>query len=689
MRSLRRLTFCTGLLTLTCIHPAAGDVTTNLNDLLSLPVSDTRRPFRLRGTVLYGDRSPAVYCDGRIVNLTAMRMGMFDTLEYGERVTVKGYFRKGNLLVSQFTCHGKTALPQAEDARPEDLHGKRFANRFIRVQGTVKDIFRDDIDAGFIYFVLESGRTQFFASIAYDLTSVEWIRRLTGATVRMTGVCESSEGSLRPYMGCVLRCPHSDTVEIVTPSVTDPGDYQKLELPSCASPQEISGMGKRSIGGTVLAICSDNTLVLRGDGGGLHRVTLAEDQPLPRVRDRVVAGGTVQTDFYLVNLTRAVCTVTGRSGKAPDTAVDASAQDILFNSRQERQAMPQFYGKTLRLRGTVTRPSASHRAYDCLYINCDSVVVPVDICAAGLKPADFPAGSAVSASGICLMGVENWSPTTPFSKINGFSLVARTADDIVLLAPPPWWTPVRIITAVGILLVLLVCIGLWNVLLNRQVKRRTQELVRAKIARDRSDLKTDERTRLAVELHDSLSQNLSGLGCQLSATRQALREDAADAERRLGTAETMLTSMRAELKRCLFDLRNDALEETDFEKAVLHTLTPVAGAARIALRFTVPRSQMDDTQAHTVLSIVRELTTNAICHGKAANIRIAGCLDEGRIVFSVHDDGAGFDPSRCNGPLQGHFGLSGVRTRVKKMNGTLEIDSRPGKGTHVKVTIRI
>ena len=668
---------------------AADNVVTNLNGFSSRTSDNVREPFRLRGTILYGDRSPAMYCDGQIIMLTALKLGMFTELERGESITANGYRRGDIFFVRNFDRHGPGAYPPPEDADPADRLGTRYVNRYIRVQGTVTDIFRDDIDADFIYFVLESGGTQFFASIAYSLAPAEWTRRLTGATVRMTGVCESPEGILRPFMGCSLRCPDSDAVEIIRPSATTPFDYPELKAPSSASPQEIVGLGKRRISGTVLAICSDNVLLLRGEEGDLHRVALAKDQPIPRVHDRVVAGGKVQTDFYLINLTHAICAVVGHSEIIPDAAVDVSGHDILFNSRREKQAMPQFYGKALRLRGTLTNPSASRRSYDCLYINCDSVVVPVDIGAAGLNSADFPVGSVVSASGICLMDTENWSPAAPFSKITGFSLVARTADDIRLLSPPPWWTPVRIAAAVGILVFLLVCIGLWNVMLNRRVKRRTHELVRAKIARDRSDLKTDERTRLAVELHDSLSQNLSGLGCQLTATRQAMHENSSDAERRLETAETMLTSMRMELKRCLFDLRNDALEEQDFEKALLHTLAPVAGSARISLRFVVPRSQLDDSQAHAVLCIVRELTANAIRHGRAANVRIAGCLDEGQIVFSVSDDGTGFNPSLCDGPLQGHFGLSGVRTRVKKMNGRLEIDSQPEKGTHVKVAIRI
>ena len=686
---LSRFSFVLGLLLSAGACPAAETVFTNLSDLVARDATDARTPFQLQGTILYGDRSPAIYIDGQIVKLTALRLGMFSELRSGDRITVKGYRKERTFNVHTIENLGRVPLPTPDDVTARDLLPDRCNYRLVRVQGTVTDIFRDDIDAGFLYFVLESDGTQFYASISYRLAPAEWAQQLIGSTVRLTGVCTSSEGFQRPFMGCIVRCLDANAVEITNSSVTTPLDHPKLEVPSSASPQAIAGMGKRRIRGTVLAVCSDNVLIVRSDGGCLHRIALADNQPLPAVRDVVVVGGTVQTDFYLINLTHAICSVVGRSDEPPETAVDASADDILFNRRHEKQAMPRFYGQAIRLKGTVMKPHVSLRSYDCLYLDCGSAIVPIDVFGTGQKPADFPVGSVVSASGICLMDVENWSPTNPFAKIRGFSLVTRTKDDIRLLASPPWWTPVRIITVVGILLALLVGIGAWNLMLNRLIRRRTLELVRARIARDRSDLKADERTRLAVELHDSLSQNLSGLGCQLIATRQALREDASDAERRLATAETMLTSTRAELKRCLFDLRNDALEETDFEEAIRQTLVPVVGAAKIILRFVVPRSQMDDSQAHAILSIVRELTANAVYHGKAGTVRIAGCLDEGKVVFSVRDDGSGFDPARCDGPLQGHFGLSGIRTRVKKMSGTFAIDSQPGKGTHVKVTLLI
>ena len=52
------------------------------------------------------------------------------------------------------------------------------------------------------------------------------------------------------------------------------------------------------------------------------------------------------------------------------------------------------------------------------------------------------------------------------------------------------------------------------------------------------------------------------------------------------------------------------------------------------------------------------------------------------------DDGAGFDPKSADGPAQGHFGLNGIRERLNKFTGKMEIESSPGKGTKATVTIK-
>ena len=94
-----------------------------------------------------------------------------------------------------------------------------------------------------------------------------------------------------------------------------------------------------------------------------------------------------------------------------------------------------------------------------------------------------------------------------------------------------------------------------------------------------------------------------------------------------------------------------------------------------------------DTTAHAILSILRELTGNAIRHGGATRVEVEGSVEPDRIVFTVRDNGSGFDPAACAGPAQGHFGLEGVRNRLAKLGGAFTIESAPGAGTTAVVSI--
>ena len=105
------------------------------------------------------------------------------------------------------------------------------------------------------------------------------------------------------------------------------------------------------------------------------------------------------------------------------------------------------------------------------------------------------------------------------------------------------------------------------------------------------------------------------------------------------------------------------------------------------MRFNVPREQLLETTTHAILRIIRELATNAVRHGAAKTIRIAGALENGRLLFSVSDDGRGFDPANHPGVNEGHFGLDGIRDRVSRFDGTLEIESAPGRGATIRISM--
>ena len=85
--------------------------------------------------------------------------------------------------------------------------------------------------------------------------------------------------------------------------------------------------------------------------------------------------------------------------------------------------------------------------------------------------------------------------------------------------------------------------------------------------------------------------------------------------------------------------------------------------------------------------IARELVSNAVRHGKARHVAVRGALDDEQLVFTVTDDGSGFDVQSHPGIREGHFGLEGIRQRVKRLGGDVRIDSSRGKGTTIALSV--
>ena len=155
----------------------------------------------------------------------------------------------------------------------------------------------------------------------------------------------------------------------------------------------------------------------------------------------------------------------------------------------------------------------------------------------------------------------------------------------------------------------------------------------------------------------------------------------------LGTARQLLASCRQELRCCIWDLRSRTFEEKDLTEAILRMLKQHTTGVKLLVRFNVPRQILSETTVNAVLRIIRELVINAVRHGKATQIRIAGEHHGRRISFSVTDDGCGFDTTNIPGPSDGHFGIQGIRERLTPFNGELVLTGNLGGGTRATVTM--
>ena len=269
--------------------------------------------------------------------------------------------------------------------------------------------------------------------------------------------------------------------------------------------------------------------------------------------------------------------------------------------------------------------------------------------------------------------------------ISGLTLILRGRDDIVVISHPPWLTSTRFLFILSAMAGVLVLFLIWNASLRVLVERRGRELARKQVETAHAKFKAIERMRLATELHDSVVQNLTGAALEIRAAQAALPAASEDSAPHLDIALKTINSSRAELRNCIWDLRNQALEKNDIDEAIRITLQPHIVDAKLHVRFNVPRRKIPDNAFHNILCIIRELVINAVRHGHATMLKVAGTIDGGRLLFSVADDGCGFDPATRPGMEQGHFGLEGVMERVKALDGTADITSAPGKGTRIAI----
>ena len=568
-----------------------------------------------------------------------------------------------------------------------ELSAEKHHLRTVITKGTVIDAFPDEIDSQNRFFLLKDAEDVIPVALHAGPGADLDLERLRDAQVRIKGQFLRTVSGGRKFSGPLISVDDRNDITVLSPSPEDPFDAPPLEKALYRTPREIAKRGKRTVSGELLAIWGGNRMMVRTPDGRIVNVTLAHGQAAPRAGESVTAAGYPETDLFRVNLSRAIVRIE-KNAPSPQSEAEITDLKTVFSGSGGPNAIdPGCHGRLMRIRGVVQSAPSSNDDGRRLLLSCGPYELLVDLGPCTDLAAGIARGTKLEVVGRCLLEIDSWSNDDIFPRIRNLVAVIRSPEDIRTISLPPWWTPLRLLVVISILVAALIAVYIWNRTLQKLVTRRGRELYREQVAHAIAEFKTGERTRLAVELHDSLSQSLAGVACHVAASAKTLVANPTVARRCIETAEKMLNSCRTELRQCLFDLRSDTLEEPDFSVAIKKTLEQLDGKAAISVRFNVPRRRLKDTTAHAILAIVRELTGNAIRHGSATEVKVAGCLDQGCILFSVRDNGSGFDKDNCDGPLQGHFGLEGIRNRLEKMHGAFSIDSKPGEGAKATITI--
>jgi signal transduction histidine kinase len=150
----------------------------------------------------------------------------------------------------------------------------------------------------------------------------------------------------------------------------------------------------------------------------------------------------------------------------------------------------------------------------------------------------------------------------------------------------------------------------------------------------------------------------------------------------------MLRYSEEEARRSVADLRSQALESRDLAGALTDMVRQMTQgtAAHADVNVEGVIQKLDASQEHHLLRIGLEALTNALKHSGARQIQITLRFRGDATELSVEDDGSGVGHGAQDMPGS-RFGLQGIRERVDKLGGVLQIDSAPGEGTRLAVTI--
>ena len=617
---------------------------------------------------------------------TARLADKFGTkIAVGNLVVVRGTThsapRKG---VTSLTVIGSRPLPAPRRACADEIPSGACDWQSIRLHGLLQDVFLSEFNQEWCCITLNSDGAFVHASTPNVNGVFEHLSGLTDSVVELDGVVLPHDGSPRTKIGRILHFSGCDSIRVVRPPPQDQFDKPDIAETYGLSPSVVSSRGRHSVIGRVIARWNDTQALLRSRRGEV--VKIAASAPLSaQPGDFVKAVGLPVSDLYHINLTAASLRPTDPFPDEEPPVADFHPEAV--TNLRDMRPFASLHGRRVKVTGLVRNLPTDGKPARTFHLDVGNRLVSVDVSTAPEVCRVAENGSRVELTGVLVLAIENWSPRQAFPRINGFFLVLQSPVDVRVLARPAWWTRGRLLALIGALLLTLIAICVWNLSLRHLAARKGRELMREQLGRVKADLRTEERTRLAVELHDTLAQNLTGVSMEIAAAQDLRGNAPQEMLDHLGIAGKALKSCRDELRNCLWDLRSQALDERDMTTAVLRTLQPHVNDSRLAVRFNVPRNRLSDKTAHALLRVIRELVVNAIRHGEATSVKVAGTLDEGRLLCSVTDNGKGFSPATAPGVLQGHFGLQGVRERLEEIGGTVEIDSAPGLGTKALVAL--
>ena len=211
----------------------------------------------------------------------------------------------------------------------------------------------------------------------------------------------------------------------------------------------------------------------------------------------------------------------------------------------------------------------------------------------------------------------------------------------------------------------------------------------------RRELLLRERERIGRDLHDGIIQSIYAAGLHLEQASSEVDRRPEAAGERIGTVMAELNRITGDIRSTIFDLRSGQLEMRDAEAIVLAVADELQAHTLVRLDIGSEglfRPRLLPQQAEHLRHLVTEAFSNVLRHARATTVTVRMTCSQRRFTLEIRDDGVGFDADAA-GAEQGRRGraqgLANIRRRAELLEGRIEVESAPGRGTRLSLTMPV
>lgn len=645
-----------------------------LVEIRKLPAEVANRalPVRIEAVVIYANPplNELIVNDGTascFTNLNGAMPGLAGQPKVGDRVLLEGV-TYGVGFFPRFLSHrwqiiGRGEIPEPYPISADELYLPRFDTAWVEVPAVVTGV-----ESGGIAFtlVVEVFGQTFKADVPNCPEATARAATLMQRPVRLRGFLGTVYNPYGQLTGRHFLVPSFDDILLSKPTadaVIAPLLTVLDLLKANSSPADLVRLE-----GVVTQV-DGKGFYLRDGSGSTFAQAVTTERLTPGTRVKVEGYGAIAPFRPLLRATR-VTPVS--SGPPPDPRpMDFHGKDL---------TLLQMEFVTVVADVVAIRSNQEETLLQC---QTDGTVFEAILPNGSAPHPNYIPGDRLSLTGICELTTNHPLPRPEW--IDGFRIHLANLESVTLLRRGPWWTPTRLYTALAAMTAAAL-LGIFGTLFFRRIVAKQARIIGEKLG---GEAVSDERDRMARDLHDTLEQQLAGVALQLDGLDKVAKTDPTQISTRLGLARRMLRHTRVEARRSVWDLRSKVLELQGLSTALR---SMVAGASseegpQVSLEIAELTRPLPAGSDFHLLRIAQEALANAVKHANACQVCISLHETSDAVELVVRDDGCGFVTAPPEAPVTSHFGILGMHERVEKIGASLMIRSSPGHGCSVTVTL--